>query len=244
MKQSLFVTTLLIVSLGIGYVLWIFALPDFLSAAGPLVSVLIALSIMLAVYITERIITLRRARGSTSIQSFCRTVLPLVQSGDLEGALAACERQRGSLANVIRASVERYQQVRGDTTYSSERRLAETQRAIEAANAEEAPRLDRNLIALSTIASIATMVGLLGTTFGMIRAFAAAGHMQGGVAAANALATGISEALVNTAGGLFNAIVGIVAYNYFLNKVDGFSRSIDEATYEVLHLIKSREATM
>jgi len=105
------------------------------------------------------------------------------------------------------------------------------------------PLLERNLIALSTIASIATMVGLLGTTIGMIRAFSATGSSTGGVIDANQLAKGISEALVNTAGGLFNAIVGIVAYNFFVNKVDGFNYTIDEATYEVLQLIKSKEST-
>ena len=98
------------------------------------------------------------------------------------------------------------------------------------------------MIALSTIASTATMIGLLGTTIGMIRAFNATGHAAGGVIDATALATGISEALVNTAGGLFNAIVGIIAYNYFVNKVDSFNYTIDEASYEVVQLFKSREA--
>ena len=242
MKQGVFVTILLIGSLGLGYAIWYFLLPDFMREGGPLVSVLIALSIMLISYITERVITLRKARGTSSIQSFFRKVVQLMQANDLEGALAACDKQRGSLANVLRAGVERYQQVSADTTYSGEKRVAETQRAIEEANALEVPLLERNLIALSTIASIATMVGLLGTTIGMIRAFSATGHAQGGVIDANALATGISEALINTAGGLFNAIVGIVAYNFFVNKVDGFNYTIDEATYEVLQLIKSKEA--
>jgi biopolymer transport protein ExbB len=241
-KQSVFVTVLLVGSLGIGYVIYLYMLPDFMREGGPLVAVLIALSIMLVSYIVERIITLRKARGSASVQSFFRKVVTLMQSGDMEGALAACDKQRGSLANVLRAGVERYQQVSADTTYSGEKRLAETQRAIEEANALEVPLLERNLIALSTIASIATMVGLLGTTIGMIRAFSATGHAAGGVIDANALATGISEALVNTAGGLFNAIVGIVAYNFFVNKVDGFNYTIDEATYEVLQLIKSKES--
>ena len=242
MKQGVFVTILLIGSLGMGYAIWYFLLPPFIREGGPLVSVLIALSIMLMAYITERVITLRKARGTSSIQAFFRKVVQLMQANDLEGALAACDKQRGSLANVLRAGVERYQQVSADTTYSGEKRVAETQRAIEEANALEVPLLERNLIALSTIASIATMVGLLGTTIGMIRAFSATGHAQGGVIDANALATGISEALINTAGGLFNAIVGIVAYNFFVNKVDGFNYTIDEATYEVLQLIKSKEA--
>jgi len=242
-KQSVFVTVLIIVSLGLGFTIWYYMLPDFLRQGGYLVSLLIALSIMLFAYIVERIITLRKARGASSVQSFFRKVVSLVQSGDLEGALAACDKQRGSLANVLRAGVERYQQVAGDGSYNGEKRVSETQRAIEEANALEVPLLERNLIALSTIASIATMVGLLGTTIGMIRAFAATGHAQGGVIDANALATGISEALVNTAGGLFNAIVGIVSYNFFVNKVDGFNYTIDEASYEVVQLIKSREAS-
>jgi len=241
-KQGVFVTILLIVSLGLGYIIWYFFLPEFLREGGPLVSVLIALSIMLVAYITERIITLQKARGTSSVQSFFRKVVQLVQANDLEGALAACDKQRGSLANVLRAGVERYQQVSADPSISGEKRVAETQRAIEEANALEVPLLERNLIALSTIASIATMVGLLGTTIGMIRAFSATGSAQGGVIDANALAKGISEALVNTAGGLFNAIVGIIAYNFFVNKVDGFNYTIDEATYEVLQLVKSKEA--
>jgi hypothetical protein len=158
-KQGVFVTVLLVGSLGMGYVIYKFMLPDFMREGGPLVSVLIALSIMLAAYIVERMITLRKARGSASIQAFFRKVVQLVQSGDLEGALAACDKQRGSLANVLRAGVERYQQIAGDPHYNGEKRLAETQRAIEEANALEVPLLERNLIALSTIASIATMVG-------------------------------------------------------------------------------------
>jgi biopolymer transport protein ExbB/TolQ len=48
--------------------------------------------------------------------------------------------------------------------------------------------------------------------------------------------------LVNTAGGLFNAIIGIVAYNFFVNKVDAFNYTMDEATYEVIQLLKSKES--
>jgi biopolymer transport protein ExbB len=186
------------------------------------------------------LISLRKAKGKASIQSFFKRVVTLVQSGDYDGALAACDKQRGSCANVLRAGIDRYGQVK-DTVDDSEKKLEETQRAIEEANALEVPLLERNLIALSTIASVATMVGLLGTTIGMIRAFAATGHASGGVIDATALATGISEALVNTAGGLFNAIIGIVAYNFFVNKVDSFNYTVDEASYEILQLIKAKE---
>jgi biopolymer transport protein ExbB len=238
-KQSVFITAVLLVALILGFVIWSM-LPSYLKEGGPLVAVLIALAVMLVSFIFERIFTLRKARGKASVQSFFKNVIQMLDKGDFDGAIAACDKQRGTTANVLRAGIERYQQLKGGTT--SEKRLSETQRAIEEANALEVPLLERNLIALSTIASIATMVGLLGTTIGMIRAFAATSSRVGGVVDAMQLAKGISEALVNTAGGLFNAIVGIVAYNFFVNKVDAFNYTMDEATYEVLQLLKSKEA--
>jgi biopolymer transport protein ExbB len=240
MKQSLFIVLVLVVAVIIGIFVW-YQLPEYLHEGGPLVAVLIALSVMLVAFILERVFTLNKAKGKTSVQSFFKNVISMIQQNDLKGAVAACDKQRGTVANVLRSGIERYQQV-SVTEKSVEKRLSETQRAIEEANALEVPLLERNLIALSTIASIATMVGLLGTTIGMIRAFAATGHRVGGIIDAQALAVGISEALVNTAGGLFNAIVGIVAYNFFVNKVDAFNYTMDEASYEVLQLLKSREA--
>jgi biopolymer transport protein ExbB len=239
MKQSVFIALVLIASLAIGVFIW-FQLPPYLHEGGPLVALLIGLLIMCISFIIERLFTLNKAKGRASVQSFFKNVYSMLQRDDFDGALAACEKQRGTVANVLRAGIERYKQLLtgGEST---EKRLSETQRAIEEANALEVPLLERNLIALSTIASIATMVGLLGTTIGMIRAFAATGHRVGGIIDAQQLAVGISEALVNTAGGLTSAIVGIVAYNFFVNKVDAFNYTMDEASYEVLQLLKSRE---
>ena len=81
------------------------------------------------------------------------------------------------------------------------------------------------------------MVGLLGTVLGMIRSFAALG--TSGAVDASKLAIGISEALVNTAGGLFVAILGIVMYNVFVTRVDNFNYMMDEASYEAVQLLSS-----
>jgi len=105
----------------------------------------------------------------------------------------------------------------------------------------EVPLLERNLVALSTIASIATMVGLLGTTLGMIRAFAALASSTGAPDAVQ-LSLGISEALINTAGGLIAAIIGIVAYNYFTTKVDAFTYNIDEAAATMVQTLAHKRA--
>jgi biopolymer transport protein ExbB len=229
----------MVVSLGTGFIVWT-QLPEYLQEGGPVVAILISLSVMLTAFILERIVSLRKAKGKASIQSFFKKVVTLIQSGDYDGALATCDKQRGSCANVLRAGIDRYRQIK-DTDITAEKKFEETQRAIEEANALEVPLLERNLIALSTIASVATMFGLLGTTIGMIRAFNATGHASGGVIDATSLSTGISEALVNTAGGLFNGIIGIIAYNFFVNKVDAFNYTVDEASYEILQLLKAKE---
>jgi biopolymer transport protein ExbB len=203
---------------------------------GPLVGALIMLVILQTSFIIERLWSLRKAAGRGPLPEFLINVRKRLHAGDVDGAIKLCGQQRGSAANVIRAGLERYQQLRSEGA-PKEKIVAETQTAIQEANGLEVPLLERNLIALSTIASIATMIGLLGTVIGMIRSFAALGH-TGAVDAAK-LAVGISEALINTAGGLFAAISGIVAYNVFVTRVDNFNYMMDEASYEAVQLLSA-----
>lgn len=248
-KQTIFVTLNALVAFAIGFGLWygVFRTSDIpvvhsIYQGGPLVVLLIMIFIMLMVFVVERYFSLYSvAKGKSSVQVFFKKLVTLIQANDYDGALAACDKQRGTTANVLRAGIERYREVKEEAAMNGEKKIQLTQTAIEEANALEGPLLERNLIALSTIASIATMVGLLGTTIGMIRAFAATGNVEGGVIDATALATGISEALVNTAGGLLSGILGIFFYNFFVNKVDAFNYTTDEATFEVLQLMKAKE---
>lgn len=248
-KQTLFIALNAVVAFAIGFGLWygVFRTSEdpivhSIYQGGPLVVLLIMILIMLLVFVIERYISLyANAKGKSSVQVFFKKLITLLQNDDYEGALAACDKQRGTTANVLRAGIERYMDVRTDDSMDAEKRLQLVQTAVDEANALEGPLLERNLIALSTIASIATMVGLLGTTIGMIRAFAATGNVEGGVIDAQSLAVGISEALVNTAGGLVSGILGIFFYNFFVNKVDAFNYTTDEATFEVLQLLKAKE---
>jgi biopolymer transport protein ExbB len=248
-KQTLFVTLNAVCAFLIGLLLFLFVfktseipIVHSIYKGGPLVVMLITVLIMLLVFVIERYFSLYGvAKGKSSVQVFFKKLVTLLQNNDYDGALAACDKQRGTTANVLRAGIERYREVKDNPTIDNEKRLALTHTAIEEANALEGPLLERNLIALSTIASIATMIGLLGTTIGMIRAFAATGNVEGGVIDATALATGISEALVNTAGGLISGILGIFFYNFFVNKVDAFNYTTDEATFEIMQLLKSKE---
>ncbi len=203
---------------------------------GPLVAGLILLAILEISFIIERLWSLKKAQGKGSPAEFLNNVRKKLRSQDVDGAIQLCGQQRGSAANVIRAGLERYQQARAEGA-PREKIVSDTQAAIQEANGLEVPLLERNLIALSTIASIGTMVGLLGTVLGMIRSFAALGHS--GAVDATKLAIGISEALINTAGGLMIAICGIVIYNVFVTRVDNFNYMMDEASYEAVQLLAS-----
>lgn len=204
--------------------------------AGPIVAILMMLVILIISFIVERLWSLRKAQGTGPLPAFLVSVRKHLHNQDIDGAIDACAKQRGSAANVIRAGLERYKQIKAEGA-PREKVVSETQAAIQEANGLEVPLLERNLVALSTIASTGTMFGLLGTTIGMIRAFQALGTT--GAVDAQKLSIGISEALVNTALGLFVAIAGIIAYNVFTTKVDGFNYMMDEASYEAIQLLSA-----
>lgn len=256
MKQSVFITVVVVVTLLVAFGIWWFVLGNpanfkdgenrmvpinllgTVFTGGPIVPLLIMLTLMNITLVVERILSLRKANGRQPMTSFLKSLQKALMDGRVDDAIKACDNQRGSAANIIRTGLDRYKAIVGDKKLDSDKKMAEVQRAIEEATSLETPLLERNLIALSTIASIATMLGLLGTTIGMIRAFAALA--RAGAPDAIQLSIGISEALINTALGLFAAIVGIVAYNFFVTKVDNFTYMIDEASYNVVQILNAK----
>lgn len=113
-----------------------------------------------------------------------------------------------------------------------EQKMVAIQKALEESIALELPVLQRNMVIISTIVSVATLTALLGTVLGMIRAFASLG--ASGAADAAQLSVGISEALVNTALGIFTSAVATVLYNYFTSKVDGLTYRMDEVGFSIV----------
>lgn len=225
MRPGLFTTLVLVAAVAISSVIYVALLPEYIKAGGPLILALMTLSIMVIAFVIERLLALRRAQGRGSMGLFIKRVQKQVEAMDIDGAIQSCHAQRGSCANIMRTGLEKFRSLRGlqDPRVVQQ----ETQAAVQESMMLEYPLLERNLSAISTIASIATLVGLLGTTFGMIRSFKALAKT--GAPDAIALSLGISEALINTAGGLLVAIVGIIAYNYFFNRIDSFTYEIDEA---------------
>ena len=205
---------------------------------GPLVGLLLACILLAITYTVERALSIGKASGSSNMSAFASNVVGMVRTGKYAEAVKACDAQKGSLANVLRSAVERFEKVEGDGKLNNEQKLGEVQRVIDENMNLETPLLEKNLVIISTVASISTMIGLLGTTVGMIRAFAALG--AGGTVSAQQLSIGISEALYNTAGGLAAAIIAIVAYNYFTNKVDSFVYTMDEAILDLMETLSIR----
>ena len=233
MRRLVFVVIFL-VSLTASYFIWRNA-PEYLRRGGPLLVLGLTCLFLVITFAVERAIVLARGGGRGGLAAFMGNVKSTIQDGTIERAIDACKKQGGCLGNVIGAGLERYRYSRSTGSSRSEL-LDDTKRAIEEAMSLEGTVLERNLSVLSTIASIATMLGLLGTTIGMIRAFRAMG--QAGAPDAIQLAIGISEALVNTALGLSTAMIGIVLYNYFSTRVDNSMSEIEETGFEVIDLLR------
>jgi len=198
---------------------------------GYIVPLLITLIIVLLTFTIERALTLRRAKGTGAINAFVTNLQGFLNNNQIDQAIAACDKQKGSIGNVMKAGLVKYKELQSDTRLDKDQKLVSLQKEFEEATALELPMLSRNLVILSTIASISVLIGLIGTVLGMIRAFAALA--QAGAPDALALATGISEALINTAFGITGSTLAIIFYNYFSTKIDGMTYKIDEAGFSL-----------
>ena len=205
---------------------------------GFLVPILIGCFITVITFAIERFITIGKSKGTGRIEVFIAKVRSAMAKGDLEGAKAECAKQRGSIANVVSAGIDVYRQMETDKELDKERKILAIQKELEEATTLELPMLSKNLVIISTIASVATLLGLLGTVMGMIKAFAALA--TAGAPDAVALSTGISEALNNTALGVGTSAIAIIFYNLFTSRIDNITYGIDEAGYSIVQSFASR----
>lgn len=205
---------------------------------GFIVPILMALLVIVITFVIERFITVNKSKGNGSIDAFVHTMRSALSKGDVDSALKECDRQTGSIAAVVKSGLIAYKQMATEKELDKEHKIAAIQKEIEEATTLELPMLSKNLIIISTIASIATLMGLLGTVIGMIRAFAALA--QAGSPDATALATGISEALINTGLGIGTSAIAIIFYNFFTNKIDSITYGIDEAGYSIVQSFTAR----
>ena len=205
---------------------------------GFVVPLLLTILLVIVTFTIERLITIGKAKGKGNVAAFVQNIKSLVAANSFDAAVAACDKQQGSLANVVRAGVIKLGQISNDSSMDKETKTAAIQKEIEEATALELPMLSKNLVIITTCATIATLGGLIGTVMGMIKSFAALA--QAGAPDTTALATGISEALINTLVGILGSVIGIVAYNYFSTRVDAITYSMDEAGYSIIQSVNAK----
>lgn len=193
---------------------------------GFIVPVLLGMLLMVIVFSFERFFVIAKAAGKGNLDKFMQTVQVSIKSGDIDGAIATCDKQQGSVANAIKSALVKYQDVKKEG-FNSEEASEVIHKEIEEVTSLEMPMLEKNMTIISSLVSLGTLGGLLGTVSGMIKAFGALA--SAGTPDQAALAVGISEALINTATGISTSITAIVAYNFFTSKIDDLTYSIDEA---------------
>ena len=205
---------------------------------GMIVPLLMTCLLVVIIVSIERFITISRAKGKGKLNVFLKTLRGYLAANQVDEAIQTCDKQRGSLANVMRAGLGKYKELLNDQTIVKDQKVLALQKELEESTALELPMLSKNLVILSTLASISVLIGLIGTVLGMIRAFAALA--QAGSPDALALATGISEALINTAFGISASTLAIIFYNFFSSKIDALTFKIDEAGFTVVQTFASQ----
>ena len=181
--------------------------------------------IALAIFL-ERLWSLRRSRVIP--RDFLIEIEDLIRREKIPEAVTRCRKDNSSMANII---------LTGIRNFGKRREIVKE--SIEEIGRREAATLERYINVVGTIAAIAPLLGLLGTVFGMIKAFNVISIQ--GVGNPSSLAGGISEALITTAAGLVVAIPTFVLYRYLANKADALIVEMEEHSIRMVDLLKERE---
>ena len=196
---------------------------EFIEQGGILMWPIMLCSIVGLAVIVERFLSLHRATIDT--RDFMDTMRQVVRQNRMQEAIAICDETDAPVARIMKAGILKHNRSKEDIRES-----------MEDAGHLEIPRLERYLSALATCANIAPLLGLLGTVSGMIKAFAQIQNKRGQVNPSD-LAEGIGNALVTTAAGLTVAIPMLVAYNYFVTRVDNMVIEMEISSSELVELL-------
>lgn len=207
---------------------------------GVVVPVIITLLFSVIALSIERFFALRTAFGKSSLGKFVINVKQAITAGDMAKAQQLCDKQQGSVANVVGASIAAYNEMENTPNLKRAQKVAKIQQAHEEATQLEMPTLQMNMPIIATIVTLGTLTALFGTVVGMIRSFAALASGGGGDSLQ--LSEGISEALVNTASGILTSWVAVVSYNYYSNKIDKLTYALDEVGYTIAKTYEANHA--
>ncbi len=171
------------------------------------------------IFIIERLWTLNRARVNT--RRLIGTVITTLRNDGVQAAAEECQKVRGPIAAILYSGLQK-----------ADRGRDAVEKAIGTAGTIEMSFLERGLIWVSSVTTIAPLIGFLGTVSGMINAFEAIAASE--QVNAKLVASGISEALITTATGLIVAIPATIGYNYFVSSIDRFVIEMEETSAELI----------
>jgi len=197
---------------------------EFFRQGGPAMwAILFFFGVGIVIFI-ERIVFLFGI-ASAKPEALMARIASLIRKGSIEGAIAATSEEKSPLSKIIEAALRNYKGTERDI-----------QNAVDEMALAEIPRINARIGYLGMLANVSTMVGLLGTIFGLIAAFAAvaaADPEQKGVLLAN----GISQAMNTTAFGLIAAIPMLVAHSVLTSKADSLVDDIDRYSVMVMNML-------
>lgn len=174
---------------------------------------LVALFVIGIAFTVERFFALQKAKINTA--EFLTKIRAALRNKNVKEAVKICETFKGPIASILKTGLMKYGSPKD-----------EIEKAMENAAMHEIARLERGLTVLSTISNLAPIIGFLGTVTGMIASFDALAQLND----PGAVAKGISQALITTAGGLIVSVPTLLAYSYFTSRVNAFIREIESAS--------------
>lgn len=186
----------------------------------------------------ERLLTYNAAKNQS--RQFAPKVAAALKHNRIDEAISISDKHKKShLAMVVNAGLQEFQNHSAGDLSGEE--IESSRRALQRATAIKGAEFKRGLSSLATIGSTAPFVGLFGTVVGIVNAFQGMGSAEG--ASIQAVAPGISEALINTAVGLGVAVPAVWMFNYFTSKVESFLVEMDNSSSELLdYFLKQRGA--
>ncbi len=198
---------------------------DMLVAGGPLVIPIVLSSVVMLLIVFERMFSLRRRRVVPRL-FVERLLLQLRENAlDRNEALERCEEESSHVARVFAAAIRKWGKP-----------AVEVEQAVLDEGERIANVLRRYLRVLNGVATVAPLLGLLGTVWGMIQSFNVIATSPA-MGRAELLAGGISVALITTAAGLLVAIPAMIVYLYFVGRIDRLVMEIDHHGQELVNLI-------
>ncbi len=202
---------------------------EIIHAGGIMVYALIGLSVVALTVMLFYVLSIRQ--GTVVSDRFMDEAETLIRKGDYLGLLQVCNRRNEAIARITQKTLD-------FATKNPSASFDDVREVTQAEGTRQASLLYQRVAYLSDIGTIAPMIGLLGTVMGMIKEFSRIANTAG--SAQMEFAGGVSEALINTAGGLLIAIPALVVYSFFRGRVQRLIAELEAASTHLMALLSAQ----